>query len=110
LAQSSSDAGGATIDELIQKYGDASALLRQKRYAEAIAWYEQVIAQGAKTGDPLVLKLVSAALRLRAQCQFHLWQSTVGPKTVAGAGPDGQTDQFGQKWRALLERKGGNFK
>lgn len=110
MAQSSSDGGVAQVDGLVQRYKEAGALVRQKRYREAEAGYAEVIAEGSKTGDPLVLKLVSAALRLRAQCQFHLWQSTAGPKTVGGASPGGQTDQFGQKWRAMLEQRRGNPK
>ena len=94
------------IERVVQTYKEAIALVQQKNYMEAKAKYREVIREGSRIGDPMLLKLVSAALRLRAQCQFHLWQS----QDKAKNGRDGQTNQFGQRWRGLLEQKKGNSK
>ena len=106
MEQGSLDTEVRSADWVVQRYGEANALLGQKHYGQAIARYEEVISQGARSGDPMVLKLVSAALRLRAQCQFHLWQS----QDKARNNREGQTNQFGQRWRGLLEQKRGDPK
>lgn len=64
-----------SAERLVQTYREASALFGLGHYGEALAKYSEVISEGSKIGDPMVLKLVSAALRLSAQCQFRLWKS-----------------------------------
>ncbi|MDI6814795.1 MAG: hypothetical protein QMC90_01745, partial [Dehalococcoidales bacterium] len=63
-------------EQIVQAYREACVLSQQGRYGEAIAKYEQAISAGARSDEPIVLKLASAALRLSAQCQFHLCQKT----------------------------------
>jgi len=64
-----------SAQRVVQTYREANTLLGQGHYGEALAKYGEVISEGSRIGDPMVLKLVSAALRLSAQCQFRLWRS-----------------------------------
>ena len=64
-------------ERLTQTYREAGTLFGQGHYRGALAKYSEVISEGSRIGDPMVLKLVSAALRLSAQCQFRLLKSGV---------------------------------
>lgn len=105
LEQDKLDAKMANNDWLVQRYEEANALYRQENYRAAITKYDDVISNGAKTEDPMVLKMVSAALRLCNQCQFHLWQSLHVTNNVKSTSRRKQTNQFGQRSEALLEQK-----
>ena len=96
----------AAVERVVQTYKEAIALVQQKNYMEAKAKYREVIREGSRIGDPMVLKLVSAALRLLAQCQFHLWQSVEQARSEERARQVKKTDQYGERWKNLLAEKG----
>ena len=95
----------AAIERVVQTYKEAIALVQQKNYMEAKTKYREVIREGARIGDPMVLKLVSAALRLLAQCQFHLWQSVEQAKSEERERQVRKTDEYGERWKNLLAEK-----
>lgn len=102
LDRASLQAERAALERVVQTYKEAGASVQQKQYREALDKYREVVREGAKVGDPMVLKLVSAALRLIAQCQFHLWQSLSQAKETTQVR---KTDEFGEKWKGLLAEK-----
>jgi len=104
-SKSQAKAEWAAIERVVQTYKEAIALVQQKNYMEAKTKYREVIREGARIGDPMLLKLVGAALRLLAQCQFHLWQSVEQAKSEERERQVRKTDEYGDKWKRLLAEK-----
>lgn len=92
----------AAIEKVVQTYKEGIALSQQKQFGEAEAKYREVIREGSKIGDPMVLKLVSGAQTLLAGCEYRLWQSADQGESISRVK---KTDEFGEKWKGALEQR-----
>ena len=58
--------------KVFEVYEQASVFFKQGEFEQALTKFNQVVSEGADTGDDTELRVVNAALRQREKCQFRV--------------------------------------